>query len=199
MKLLPIIILLLIFNSCKWEKQESKNAESQKKTQLTTKSIYGDWTIQEIIDSLYSDPSTADSFYLNRITILANKIKTDGNDSLTLFPECPFDKVVGKDAYGIWEHTEQTTIYGSEIELNESQVKRLMRIINNPLNFSWTECGTWTPSSQFDFYFEGKFVRSLEIGCSWQLKTDYEKVKFGTLKTGKDFRGLCNDIGLRNE
>mgnify|MGYP006156516227 CR=1 FL=1 len=204
------IIIILIFCSCNAGNldKHANNSNGFEQSQLTTKSIYGDWTIQEVIDSLYTDTIThrnyfdsnlVDTFYLNRIKNLAKKIEEDGNDSLTLFPETKFDKVIGKDAWVLRAGNTQATIYGLGIELNTKQAQRLIRLINNPLNFSWAECGTWTPSSRFDFYFEGKFVRSLDIGCSWQLKTDYEKVKFGTLKTVKDFRSLCTEIGLKNE
>ncbi|MEZ4721755.1 MAG: hypothetical protein R2813_07775 [Flavobacteriales bacterium] len=212
MRTLTTIGLLTILTACNQTDKQADTwtdrVEEYQKTTETPKSIYGQWTIQEIIDSLYTDTirhrdyfdsTKVDSFYMSHIQKLVDKIRADGNDSTTLFPETPFDKVTGRDAWVTWSNKDYSTFYGPAKTLTKEQTDRLLRVVNNPINFSWGECGTWTASSQFRFYNDGELVRTLDIGCSWQLRTDYEKVKFGTLADHTALRQLCNDIGLKNE
>lgn len=209
MRLISIIIIFILCSCNGGDLHDQANKViGLEQSQLTTKSIYGNWTIREVIDSIYTDTIThrnyfdsdvVDTFYLNRIKDLVKKIEKDGNDSLTLFPETKFDKIIGKDAWVSWAGQTSATIYGLGIELNVEQSQRLIRLINNPLNFSWAECGTWSPSSRFDFYYKGKLIRTLDVGCSWQLKTTFEKVKLGTFESGNDIREICREIGLKNE
>ena len=212
MRTFTTIGLLIILTACNQKDRQTdtwaETVGQNEHTTETARSIYGQWTIQEIIDSLYTDTvryrnsfdtTEVDTFYLRHIQKLVDKIKADGADSITLFPETPFDNVTGKNAWVKWGQKDFATFYGPPKTLTNEQADILLRIINNPLHFTWGECGTWTPTSRFEFYYDGKLVRTLDVGCSWQLRTDFEKVKFGTLADPTALRELCNDIGLKNE
>ena len=205
-----IAIFLILFIACDPTNKQSTFDVTKPKIETTEnpKSIYGEWTLKEIVDSLYTDTLTyrntfdstkADTFYLNRILKLIQNIRADSGDTSTLFPKAQYDKVTAKDALVQWNQNGFKVLYGMSKTLTKTQAEELLRIINNPLGFTWSECGTWTPTARFDFYQEGEIVRTIDVGCSWQFKTDFEKLKFGTLADPSEFKKLCSDIGLENQ
>lgn len=207
-----ISLFLILLNACDTANRQSESAipelEPHSESDEIKKSIYGNWTLEEIIDRLYTDTlqhrnafdsTKADTFYLRRIRKLIQNIKADSSDTSTLFPKVQYDKITAKEALVQWNRNGFNVLYGLSKTLTKTQAEELLRIINNPLGFTWSECGTWTPTARFDFYFEGKIVRTIDVGCSWQFKTDFEKIKFGTLADPKEFNMLYSDIGIENE
>lgn len=79
----------------------------------------------------------------------------------------------------------------SGVELNTVQVNKLLSVVNNPLNYKWSECGT--PRAEFEFVFintEGVVVRRMVVACdATQIITNLEKrnsrMKFGAIFKGR--------------
>lgn len=170
------------------------------------KSIYGRWSVDEIVDSLYSDtlihrdyfdPSQPDTFYFTRIIALAEMVRARGNDTNSLFPQVGFDAVRARKAHSL----EPLLWHESAVVLTEEQVAKLLQLLNNPINFSWGECGTWEPDVRFEFLSDGYVLRQLDEGCGGQFMTDHPGMKFGSLTEPRrrEYRALLEEIGMRTE
>ena len=170
------------------------------------RSIYGRWSVDEIVDSLYSDtlihrdyfdPSQPDTFYFKRIIALAEMVRARGNDTNSLFPQVGFNAVWARKAHTL----EPLTWHGSAVALTDEQVTRLLRLLNNPIHFSWGECGTWEPDVRFEFLSDGSIKQQLDEGCGGQFMTDHPGMKFGSLTEPRrrEYRALLEEIGMRTE
>ncbi len=183
--------------------QNDVNLDSNNHSNIINELTY---TIQEVVDSIYKDTiehrdyfdkSKVDTFYLREIQKLITQISKDKNNPKTLFPCVSFDNVIAQDIL----NSDSGIKLGELKQLNISQTKKLLNIVNNPLNYNWGECGTWTPTSKFSFYYRDKIVQTLNIGCSCQFKSNYRKMKFGTLNNEKcsELMDLCHELGLTNK
>ena len=175
-----------------------------------TGSINGEWSTEELVDSIYSDtllhrdyfnPDKPDTFYLRRIVELAELIRASANDSSSLFPGTPFDEVVARQAHPFEGRRGYEATYGSAIPLSKDQAQRLLSLLNNPVNFNWGECGTWVPSVRFEFRRQGNVVRVLDDGCTGQFRTEYPRIKFGSLTSPRraEYKALLGEIGIHAE
>ncbi|HRD53549.1 MAG TPA: hypothetical protein PKY96_12955 [Flavobacteriales bacterium] len=173
-------------------------------------SIYGERSIEEIVDSIYSDtllhrdyfnPDKPDTFYLRRIVELAELIRFSSSDSSSLFPGTSFDEVVARQAHPFEGRRGYEATYGSAIPLSKNQAQRLLSLLNNPVNFNWGECGTWVPSVRFEFRHQGNVVRVLDDGCTGQFRTEYPRIKFGSLTSPRraEYKALLGEIGIHAE
>jgi len=80
----------------------------------------------------------------------------------SLFPNQEFDSVV----YSLFESHKKPDkiIYTKSIDKN--QTIEFLRLINNPLNFKWGECGTPITEAKLEFLKNGVIIASVSFACS---------------------------------
>ena len=109
------------------------------------------------------------------------------NDTNLMFPYTEFEKVVlctinnrrdtrlfsNRTAY--FENIDSVSL-NNGIELSLEQIEGLLWLINNPSNYSWSECGSPTPEYEFVFFdSKGAIVNRLVISCdATQIVTNGE-------------------------
>jgi hypothetical protein len=105
-------------------------------------------------------------------------------------------------------HLVEKTPYGWKISptmpsqyatlLTDQQVNRLLQMINNPLNFSWFECGTALPEGGFVFFNrEGQIVAYIEMACAFtqcRFSTQHFAAKYGQLTKTQEFFKLIDEL-----
>jgi len=168
-------------------------------------SIYGPYTIESILDSIWSDTLRVldgrNSIYYQHIAALAQFIDSTRNDTASLFPGQAFDRIVIRQAQPFLADRGYEASFGKPIELGTSQSATFLGLIRDPLHFSWGECGTWMPTARFEFLLYHQVVATLDDGCAGQFKTDDPRMKFGGL-TGKSlsaYRTLLKELGIQAE
>ena len=125
------------------------------------------------------------------------------NDTSLMFPYAKFEKVVLCKVFnwrdtrlffnlsGYFENLDSNYLKNG-IELDTKQIERLLFVINNPLNYNWSECGSPTPEYEFVFINrKGEVVNRLVTACDMtQIVTNEEsrgqRMKYGAFFNGKD-------------
>lgn len=106
------------------------------------------------------------------------------------------NKLVEKTPYG-WQISPTMPIKYATL-LRDSQVNRLLNIVNNPLNFAWFECGTALPEGGFVFFNrEGQIVAYIEMACAFtqfRFSTTHSVAKFGQLAQIQEFFKLLDEV-----
>ena len=168
-------------------------------------SIYGPQTIEELLDSIWSDTLRVvdgrNSIYYQHIAHLAQFIDSTKNDTANLFPGQSFNRIVARQAQPFLANRGYEASFGMPIELSNAQSATLLRLIRNPLHFDWGECGTWVPTARFEFLQKDQVVGTLDDGCTGQFRTEDPRMKFGGLtgKSLKEYRALLKELGIRSE
>ncbi|MBK9673457.1 MAG: hypothetical protein IPO70_14780 [Bacteroidetes bacterium] len=184
--------------------QNDVNLDSNNHSNIINELTY---TIQEVVDSIYKDTiehrdyfdkSKVDTFYLREIQKLITQISKDKNNPKTLFPCVSFDNVIAQDIL----NSDSGIKLGELKQLNISQTKKLLNIVNNPLNYNWGENvvhGHQLPN--FHFIIETKLSRHLILDAHVNSSQIHRKIKFGTLNNEKcsELMDLCHELGLTNK
>lgn len=55
--------------------------------------------------------------------------------------------------------------YFSKATLGFENSRALIELVNNPINFQWSECGTPVPEYRFIFYYKGLEKAELSVSC----------------------------------
>jgi hypothetical protein len=168
-------------------------------------SIYGPYTIEELLDSIWSDTLRVvdgrNSIYYQHIAFLAHFIDSTKNDTAGLFPATTFNKIVVRQANAFLGDRGYEATFGEPSELSNAQGAMLLGLIRDPLSFDWGECGTWMPTARFEFKLNDKVVATLDDGCAGQFRTTDPRMKFGGLtgKSMKAYRALLNELAIKAE
>ena len=168
-------------------------------------SIYGPYTIAELLDSIWSDTLRVahgrNSIYYHHIASLAHFIDSTQNDTAGLFPARAFDKIQVRQANDFLADQGYDAYFGKPVELSSAQSATLLGLIRDPLSFSWGECGTWTPTARFEFKLNDQVVGLLNDGCVGQFRTTDPRMKFGGLtgKSMKAYHALLNELEIKAE
>lgn len=166
--------------------------------QLTTKEK------KAIIDSLtveLNDTTTLMTKTENELQSMINLMNLSLEKD-SLFPYQKFDSVV----YSIYENyhkikppdwDKRKVIKSKLIEINRAN--ELLKLINNPLNFQWGECGTPVTEAKLEFWSNGKVIATVEFACSHvQLicKPENLLIRWGILN--ENGNKLLDNIGIWN-
>lgn len=167
------------------------------------------YTQSQIKDSIFSDTlainfrelegkinNSVRDFYMKKISLLINDLKDDWDKKDSLYPKAKFNAVkVTQVVKGLFKKVRY---------MNENQVNRLLKVINNPLNFEWSET-TFEADVKVEFLQDGKVIayfllmedRSvISHPGEWE---DFKKMKFGALyeKPRLELVELFGELGFR--
>jgi len=149
------------------------------------------YTWQQVKDATYKDTlkinfrtpegnldNDTRDFYLEKISLLLNDLNDDWGKADSLYPQVAFDAVkvtqLGKSHFKKVRY------------MNQSQVNTLLEVLNNPLNFYWSE-------TTFEADIKVEFLHNKKVVTGFQLMDDrsvvmlpkgwemFKKMKFGTL------------------
>lgn len=119
------------------------------------------------------------------------------NDSTKLFPYSSFDSAIFTSYSKVDEFTlpleERRRIYKAKIDKKKAQ--KLLKIINNPLNYSGWACGTPIPSEQVKFYYKDSIIAELRFACAYGIviaKPENNLIWGGFNRTGDSLLRLIN-------
>lgn len=137
------------------------------------------------------------------------KLKENGNKIAFMFPYKPFSKVLlckidnendtrlWDDPKDYWSKLDKKYLANSKT-LNIVQIEKLLLIINNPLNFEWSECGS--PIPEYEFVFtnrKGKIINRLVLCCNMnQIITKTDINIWGIMKWGDFHKGSSEFLKL---
>ncbi|OJJ15778.1 hypothetical protein BKI52_36255 [marine bacterium AO1-C] len=167
------------------------------------------YTWQEIKDANYTDTliinfrdpegnpdNDTRDFYLEKISLLLADLKDDWGKVDSLYPQVNFNAVkVSQLSKSPFKKTRY---------LNQSQIDSLLEVLNNPLNFYWSET-TFEAAVKVEFLQNNKVVANLQLmdDClvvehpdSWVY---FKKMKFGMLheKPRLQLVRLLHELGFR--
>ena len=154
------------------------------------------YTQSQVKDSIFADTVGKTSFYLRTTSKLVADLKDDWGKTDSLFPQAKFNAV---KITQVVEGLSKKVRY-----MNENQVNRLLKVINNPLNFEWSET-TFEADVKVEFLQDGKVAahfllmedRSV-ISHPGEWET-FKKMKFGMLygKPRLELVKLFGELGFR--
>jgi hypothetical protein len=188
-----LILTALITSSCNSGKYD-----------LSYDKYYDNYTFDQLKDTLFSDTlmvgpdvdgrQTHRQWYTDRIQELINDLKDDWNNSDSLFPMKPFDKI--KISKSPWEWSQTLT---------NKQANKLLKIVNNPVSFDWAET-TNNTELIFEFYADGQVINTIELVSNhsvvktWTSWPEFKKMKFGHLNSQAqhELNDLLKEIDLKN-
>lgn len=93
----------------------------------------------------------------------------------SLFPYSKFDSVIvyQYSRKGRFEPAEWNTIFREYIvsknRLEVAQIDTILKVVNNPLQFYWWQCGTPFIECSILFFHKGKEIATIDCACSEQL------------------------------
>ncbi len=161
---------------------------------LSANGQFNEFYNNKLIDSLLVDTVVDDYWYKEKINNLITQINKDKGLTENMFPYACYDSVVTYQInikYGFTENSkylEKVFVKGeinknlkltNGFKLTPKQIDKLLSIINNPLNFSWGECGTPIPSSLIVFYSNNKMLSLVQLSCGYQ-QIDCYPINFRT-------------------
>lgn len=129
----------------------------------------------------------------------ADSIRSYGNDVNSFFPYKPFNKVVvyrQNEAYLLTGNKGSLSPYSDTSKsyvLDSEDINELLEIINNPLYFTFAECGTAITQYEIRFMNGSGIVEKLKIACSdRQIISDsevkdmnWQRMKYGAITDQK--------------
>lgn len=138
-----------------------------KDLEIITSKLYNDTLV-------WGNDTSTINWYLPLIeNIKAQVIKNCNDSKHIVFPYQSFDKVI--------YYSSLIDLAGTSLSTNKSE--KLVKIINNPLNFGWGET-TFEPNQKIVFEYRGTEIARIEIMDNKILKSSPENafMKFGQLK-----------------
>ncbi len=111
----------------------------------------------------------------------ADSIKSYGNNINSFSPYKPFNKVIAfrlNEEYlttGVTKNISDETYTSNGFKLGNKDISELLEIINAPVYFSFTECGTAITQYEIQFLDGKNVIEKLKIACNdRQLITNSE-------------------------
>jgi hypothetical protein len=172
---------------------------------LLTAMSYGQYSKQEIIqikDSLKQEltdslakPANTKKELKSMIRLLNHNLKND-----SLFPYQQFDSVVYSQ-FEDWLMLEPDKMSERKIikkkTIEQDKVNSLLRLINNPLNFQWGECGTPVREAKVEFWHKGKIMATIDFACSFgQIFCEPENILIRWGVFNEKGNKILDNIGL---
>lgn len=137
---------------------------------------------QKLINDIHRDTVVDDYWYKERIRELVNVINQDKGDKSKMFPFSEYDSVIAYKFNKKYFHSEDSkemerVFYKGKIrkdlnlvngyKLNKNQIEKILGFINNPLNFSWAECGTPITFGLIVFYHKDEMKALIQLSCGF--------------------------------
>ena len=200
--ILPFLLCLISCQNIEEEQNSGENSESKRIEQdetelsnLLSSELGDDYDPELIQESIRKELREDENSKWFKYELNAMITLLDNPDSL--FPYQAYDSAhhvfYGSDndiEIGKWNEVYSEYEY-DRVKLSADQEKSILAVINNPMNFSWGECGTPFISRAIIFYNSGNEIARIEFACSGgQIFTIPENplIRFGSLTEQGDVR-----------
>ena len=171
---------------------------------LSTYGQQNEFYNRSMIESIFADTLVNSDWYKDHIRNLVKLIDQDKGLPNKMFPFIRCDSVVaykfnqkyrstGNSNY-IIDNVVNNGEIAKDIELEygkkmtDDQVQKFLSIINNPMNFDWSECGTPITYGLIIFYKNEQIEAFVQLSCGYSQVACYPmnlRTKFGALRNSK--------------